>query len=296
MVFAFKHNGPSIDPALLQALHAKKYESCVQGDGLNYSVLYLFDKKRVSWFKSVLIFWNNGQISDEAKIQLDGKIATFSRRPGDTHEDNSIVQTIRTEMMLGEISTYKCWECNGPCPKRVRLHPQVTEFITETSLVPYIPPTHPLEDETLSAFVLRNVIEFSRSQISLDEESWEMAEQKEIEDARGSEYRVGGFVYAASNPFFGTLVKIGATTKTPLERLKALSRTSVPEPFAMVAYIEAMEPFQLERQIHRHFSARRKYGRKNEFFDVPAMEIFHFFQMLRRQQVSGFPAKKFRRC
>ena len=83
-------------------------------------------------------------------------------------------------------------------------------------------------------------------------------------DASKAGKPIAGYVYAAKNPFFGSLVKIGATTKTPYERLKALSGAGVPEPFTLLASVATSEPFTLEKRAHRHFDSMRIYGRKKE--------------------------------
>ena len=89
-----------------------------------------------------------------------------------------------------------------------------------------------------------------------------------------------GFVYAAWNPLFALLIKIGATMRTPQIRLRELSGAGVPEPFELVACIPSTNPFQLEREIHRHFDDVRKYGRKKEFFTLTREEVKTFFETL----------------
>ena len=89
-----------------------------------------------------------------------------------------------------------------------------------------------------------------------------------------------GYVYAAWNPVFADLIKIGATMRrTPYIRLKELSGTGVPEPFQLIAYIPSKTPFALEREIHSHFNSVRKYGRKKEFFTISRSEIVEHFHI-----------------
>ena len=86
-----------------------------------------------------------------------------------------------------------------------------------------------------------------------------------------------GYVYVAWNPLFGDLLKIGATMRTPAIRLRELSGAGVPEPFELVAYVQTANPFELEKTIHRHFDAVRKYGRRKEFFTLTReAAIAHF--------------------
>ena len=86
-----------------------------------------------------------------------------------------------------------------------------------------------------------------------------------------------GYVYVAWNPLFGDLLKIGATMRTPAIRLRELSGAGVPEPFELVAYVQTANPFELEKTIHRHFNAVRKYGRRKEFFTLThEAAIAHF--------------------
>ena len=80
-----------------------------------------------------------------------------------------------------------------------------------------------------------------------------------------------GYVYAAWNPCFEGLMKIGATMKdTPFERLKQLSGTSVPKSFELVACIPSLNPFALEKKAHAFFKDKRirKDGRLTEFFKI----------------------------
>lgn len=89
-----------------------------------------------------------------------------------------------------------------------------------------------------------------------------------------------GYVYAAWNPLFGGLIKIGATMRqNPYLRVVELSTSGVPEPFQLIASIPSKDPFALEREIHLHFDSVRKYGRKKEFFTVSRDQIGNYFHM-----------------
>jgi hypothetical protein len=98
-----------------------------------------------------------------------------------------------------------------------------------------------------------------------------------------------GYVYAAWNPLFPDLVKIGATMRAfPIMRVDELSSwAGVPEPFQLVASITAPDPFALERDIHKHFDSVRKYGRKKEFFLVTKEEIGYYFHVRSLQVQRG---------
>ena len=89
-----------------------------------------------------------------------------------------------------------------------------------------------------------------------------------------------GYVYAAQNPLFHGLIKIGATMRTPQIRVKELSGTGVPEPFELVAYLPSTNPFMLERELHAHFATLRKYGRKKEFFSLTVDEVVAHFERM----------------
>ena len=90
-----------------------------------------------------------------------------------------------------------------------------------------------------------------------------------------------GNVYAAWNPLFPDLIKIGATIRQkPYMRVAELSTSGVPEPFQLVDSIACKDPFALEKEIHAHYNAVRKYGRKNEFYIVSREEILEYFHII----------------
>ena len=100
-----------------------------------------------------------------------------------------------------------------------------------------------------------------------------------------------GFVYAAWNPLFAGLIKIGATMRTPQIRLRELSGAGVPEPFELVASIPSTNPFKLEREIHKRFVDVRKYGCKKEFFTLTRDEVKDYFASVAEHGMS-LPARK----
>ena len=121
------------------------------------------------------------------------------------------------------------------------------------------------------------------NQVSL---RWEAEEKEAI--AAAVDGRVFGYCYLAWNPCFPvSLHKIGATTRTPQTRLNELSRTSVPEPFQLVASFACWNPFDVEKRIHRLFATARKYGRRNEFFDAPRPALEEAFNRMAYEALSG---------
>ena len=91
------------------------------------------------------------------------------------------------------------------------------------------------------------------------------------------------YVYAAWNPCFEELVKIGATMKdNPFERIKQLSGTNVPKSFELIACVPSKDPFALEKQVHSHFKAMRirKDGRTTEFFKMDRETVSAYLNSL----------------
>ena len=90
-----------------------------------------------------------------------------------------------------------------------------------------------------------------------------------------------GYVYAAWNPLFPDLIKIGATMRaSPYLRVRELSSCAgVPEPFQLVASIPTPDPFALERTIHAFYASARKYGRRKEFFMLSRDNVVYHFHV-----------------
>ena len=136
-------------------------------------------------------------------------------------------------------------------------------------------------EDALALFDEALVGEFN--QVSL---RWEAEEKEAI--AAAADGRVFGYCYLAWNPSLpASLHKIGATTRTPQTRLNELSRTSVPEPFQLVASFACWNPFDVEKRIHELFAAARKYGRRNEFFDAPRPALEEVFNRMAYEALSG---------
>ena len=101
--------------------------------------------------------------------------------------------------------------------------------------------------------------------------------------ALGTQSKRHGFVYAAWNPCFPELIKIGATKRdTPYARLKELSGSNVPKPFELVTCLPSEDPFALEKTIHAHFKDVRilKGTRYCEFFCLTRETISEYFSLL----------------
>jgi hypothetical protein len=112
------------------------------------------------------------------------------------------------------------------------------------------------------------------------EDDWKKEEMIEIQNSIEMKNPIMGYVYAAVNPLFSHLIKIGATSKTPMHRLKQLSNTNVPEPFQLLVSIPSNKPFELEKEIHSHFNCARKYGKMKDFFRLDASTIKDVFRQL----------------
>ena len=103
------------------------------------------------------------------------------------------------------------------------------------------------------------------------------------QDAENSLSDKMGYVYAAWNPCFEDLIKIGATTKdNPHERILQLSGTNVPKHFELIASVPCAKPFKLEKEIHLHFNATRmiKRGAPTEFFKIDKKTVTDYFNSL----------------
>jgi len=77
-----------------------------------------------------------------------------------------------------------------------------------------------------------------------------------------------GYIYIATNPLYKSLLKIGATTNRPEDRVKQLSAsTSSPHPFALAYSRRVAFPFEVEAEIHEALGAFRA-NDSREFFSV----------------------------
>jgi hypothetical protein len=141
------------------------------------------------------------------------------------------------------------------------------------------------EDDTAERSNAETAIVPFSSEFDVLSARWEAEDQEAIASAAGG--RVFGFCYIAWNPCFRKLYKLGATTRQPIHRIQELSRTSVPEPFQLVAAFPCWQPFQVEKRIHAQFAASRKYGRRNEFFEALRTELLAFFSALSVEAITA---------
>ena len=149
------------------------------------------------------------------------------------------------------------------------------------------------EDEELdeSESVLSNFMEFSAA-VSQVLDSIQDYEKKNVCDDKKwmetvKENERFGFIYAAWNPGFPELIKVGATMRdNPFIRLKELSGTSVPEPFQLISALPSSDPFKLEKHVHQHLKSKRirKNGVLTEFFKISREEISDVFSNLISQK------------
>ena len=115
-------------------------------------------------------------------------------------------------------------------------------------------------------------------------EQWELENKAAEEAARASGERLLGECYLAWNPCFTRYVhKVGGTSRLAIFRVNELSRTSVPEPFQLIASFQCFEPFAMEKRIHSHFAAARRWGRRNEFFEITRKDALAYFEEMRRE-------------
>jgi hypothetical protein len=84
-----------------------------------------------------------------------------------------------------------------------------------------------------------------------------------------------GFVYIMGNRAMPGIYKIGMTMGAPSKRAEELSSsTSVPLPFEVMAYGEAENPSQVERELHSGYADDRV-SPSREFFSVPIESLIY---------------------
>lgn len=93
-----------------------------------------------------------------------------------------------------------------------------------------------------------------------------------------------GFVYCLGNDAIPDLLKIGFTTRSPMQRAEELSRASgVPRDFEVYFYMEIQNPQEVETRIHRILNGYRLNGRR-EFFNVSDETVLELFERIEDQQ------------
>jgi hypothetical protein len=112
---------------------------------------------------------------------------------------------------------------------------------------------------------------------------WDHDEACLMQNAASSGKVFFGNCYACWNPLFPGLIKIGWTGRSPMQRVRELSGTGMPEPFQLFACINCYNPQDVEKQIHAYFAADRKYGKKKEFFFTSMIVVDHHFENIKRK-------------
>jgi hypothetical protein len=76
-----------------------------------------------------------------------------------------------------------------------------------------------------------------------------------------------GFIYILRNEAFGSLLKIGFSSKVPEARAKELSSTGVPSPFSVSYYCLTDQARSVELTVHKILDKFR-YSKNREFFEI----------------------------
>lgn len=89
-----------------------------------------------------------------------------------------------------------------------------------------------------------------------------------------------GFCYIAINASMPNMLKIGKTTKHPLERVKELSApTGIPTSFQVAYYQQTDDIDETERRMHDKFDSKRVTDNR-EFFHVSLFKAATFLDSL----------------
>lgn len=112
-------------------------------------------------------------------------------------------------------------------------------------------------------------------------------QKKDIESLKEYFYKKIGWVYIARTKD-NNLLKIGRTSKNPLERAKSLSSTGILNDYEIVFALPVFNQFIVEKKIHKKL---KKYRVIKEFFSVNlnvAIETFHEIYHLETSLLSRF--------
>lgn len=94
-----------------------------------------------------------------------------------------------------------------------------------------------------------------------------------------------GFVYVISSPSLPRIQKIGVTRRlSPYTRVRELSSSSLPEPFALNAYCFCDDAFDIESKMHAHFDSKRV-SPNREFFYITVDEAVNALKNIYGQEV-----------
>lgn len=85
----------------------------------------------------------------------------------------------------------------------------------------------------------------------------------------------GGYIYVLANSSMPDLVKVGKTTRQPIERAQELSKvTGVPTPFTVVYEKLVEDPDAVESFVHAALAKKgHKIAENREFFSSPVAEV-----------------------
>lgn len=90
-----------------------------------------------------------------------------------------------------------------------------------------------------------------------------------------------GYIYALISPAMVGLIKIGVTSKHPLERTKELSAaTGIPVPFVLAHYRFVRDPFGCETAIYRQLDAVRT-NDSREFFRIEVVDAIEMINQFK---------------
>lgn len=107
-----------------------------------------------------------------------------------------------------------------------------------------------------------------------------------VESVSGWAQSRGGFVYAATNPLFPHVVKIGQTgQRHPQTRVKALSTAGLPIEFTLVGSAWFPDRHWAEAELHRMFQPRHA---GKEFFRVLPDRALRQIRYLARQEAAAY--------
>ena len=167
--------------------------------------------------------------------------------------------------------------------------PNIDSNITTVGFWNGLPAQHsPEYEQAVELYFASEAIIDVQACISKVEQRWRSEDEAAYISAKATETVVGGYCYAAWNPLFGHLMKLGATTRSPAIRLRELSNAGVPEPFQLVASLQCVDPFRMESKIHKHFASVRKYGKKKEFFTLSWEQVSDYFQSLEVEAMTEY--------
>ena len=101
---------------------------------------------------------------------------------------------------------------------------------------------------------------------------------------------MAGYVYAFATRSMPGVVKIGATTRDPSERLAEANASDTwrpPHPYVVVCAVEVADAFASERAVHAVLAARRVGAQSarsaREFFEITEQEVRVLLSLLTAQ-------------